>query len=81
MDETVSAADANREFSRLLRGIREGRSYTVTSHGQPVARLVPLTDGSASRKQAYEKLLARLHSQPALNLSRATRDEMNERDR
>ena len=41
MDEAVSAADANRRFSLLLRGVREGRSYVVTSHGKPVARLIP----------------------------------------
>ena len=41
MDEVVSAADANRRFSLLLRGVREGRSYVVTSHGKPVARLIP----------------------------------------
>jgi hypothetical protein len=27
MEEAVSAADANRKFSLLLRGVREGRSY------------------------------------------------------
>ncbi len=41
MDEHVSAADANRRFSRILREVRDGRSYVVTSHGTPVARIVP----------------------------------------
>lgn len=40
MEEAVSAADANRQFSLLLRRVREGHSYVVTSHGKPVARLV-----------------------------------------
>jgi antitoxin (DNA-binding transcriptional repressor) of toxin-antitoxin stability system len=30
IEETVSAAEANRSFSRLLRGVREGRRYIVT---------------------------------------------------
>jgi prevent-host-death family protein len=41
VEEAVSAADANRRFSILLRGVREGRTYVVTSHGKPVARLIP----------------------------------------
>jgi prevent-host-death family protein len=49
VEEAVSAADANRKFSVLLRKVREGRSYVVTSHGKPVARLVPADkyDGAA----------------------------------
>jgi prevent-host-death family protein len=31
MEKTVSAADANRKFSELLRGVRKGLSYVVTS--------------------------------------------------
>ena len=30
MDKAVSAAAANRDFSKLLRGVREGRSYVIT---------------------------------------------------
>ncbi|RYD22210.1 MAG: type II toxin-antitoxin system prevent-host-death family antitoxin, partial [Spirochaetia bacterium] len=41
MEEAVSAADANRRFSVLLRGVRDGNSYVVTSHGKPVARILP----------------------------------------
>ena len=44
MDETVSAAAANRRFSELLRRVRQGRRVIVTSHGRPVAKLVPITD-------------------------------------
>ncbi len=54
MEEAVSAAEANRRFSLLLRGVREGRSYIVTSHGKPVARLIPAGkhDGVAKRARA-----------------------------
>jgi prevent-host-death family protein len=41
MEKSVSAADANRRFSDLLRGVRQGQSYVVTSHGRPVAKLIP----------------------------------------
>ena len=42
MEKTVSAADANRKFSQLLREVRQGSSYVVTSHGRPLAQIVPL---------------------------------------
>lgn len=32
----VSAADADREFLRILREVREGETFTVTSRGEPV---------------------------------------------
>ena len=79
-EETVTAAEANRSFSRLLRGVREGRCYTVTSHGQPVARLVP-SNGSDQevrqfRKAARKALFERLAKQPAMNTGPWTRDEL-----
>jgi prevent-host-death family protein len=76
MDETISAADANREFSRLLRGVREGNSYVVTSHGRPVARIVPFAETRAAREKARQDLLDRLRSQPVVNAGRWTRDEL-----
>ena len=82
MDETISAADANREFSRLLRGVREGNSYVVTSHGRPIAKLVPVTDDDAEAKEkAFQKLMARLRSQPVMDVGPWTREELYERDR
>ena len=84
MDETVTAAEANRTFSRLLRGVREGRSYTVTSHGQPVARLVPAGQDSDDamlrfRKAAKKALLERVAKQPTVDIGSWTRDELYER--
>lgn len=76
MEETVSAAEANREFSRLLRGVREGNSYVVTSHGRPVAKLVPVADDQVEREKARQKLLAELRTRPILNAGRWTRDDL-----
>ncbi|HUN49686.1 MAG TPA: type II toxin-antitoxin system prevent-host-death family antitoxin, partial [Candidatus Sulfotelmatobacter sp.] len=67
MEETVSAADANRRFSRLLRGVREGRSYVVTSHGKPVARLIPAGKHDDVAVSARATLLSRLEKQPVLD--------------
>lgn len=78
MEEAVSAADANRKFSLILRRVREGRSYVVTSHGQPVARIVPAGKNSAVAKSAREALLSHLERQPLVNVGSWTRDELYE---
>jgi prevent-host-death family protein len=80
MDEAISAAEANRAFSRLLRKVREeDRTFVVTSHGKPVAKLVPYGSAEASREAARTSLLARLARQPAQDVGRWTRDELYER--
>jgi prevent-host-death family protein len=81
MEEAVSAADANRRFSRLLRGIREGHSYVVTNHGKPIARLIPAGQQHGVATSARAMLLSRLESQPVINAGRWTRDELYEDDR
>lgn len=83
IEETVSAAEANRNFSRLLRGVREGHRYLVTAHGRPVARLVPADENEgdirAWRRAALEALLERALSQPVVDVGPWTRDELYER--
>lgn len=79
MEEVISAADANRKFSRVLRGVREGRSFVVTSHGKPVARISPVgDDDDATRERAREALLERLRRQPVIDIGPWTRDELYE---
>lgn len=81
MDEPVSAAEANRSFSRLLRAVREEQaSFTITSHGTPVARLVPVEPEADARKAAWRALMERVRAQPAQNIPITwTRDELYER--
>lgn len=76
---TVSASDANRNFSALLRDVAQGRSYTVLSRGKPVATLGPVQDDAKARKAARKTLLARLHAQPATGTRGWSRDELYER--
>ncbi len=78
MDEVVSAADANRKFSLILRGVREGHSYVVTSHGRPVARIVPVGGHESITRGARTALLARLDRQPVVNAGRWTREKFYE---
>jgi len=81
MDEAISAADANRRFSLLLRGVREGRSYVVTSHGKPVARIIPAGKHEDVAAEARAALLSRLKKQPVVQAKRWTREELYEDDR
>jgi len=80
MDDTVTAAEANRRFSALLREVRAGRSFVVTSHGQPVARLVPVEGDKASDDAAYRAFLDELQAKPAVDVGRWTRAELYEDD-
>jgi prevent-host-death family protein len=76
MDRIISAAEANRDFSRLLREVREGRSYMVTVDGKPVARIVPCHETDAAREEARSALLRRLAGQPVADISLWTRDKL-----
>jgi prevent-host-death family protein len=78
MEETVSAADANRRFSLILRGVRDGHSYVVTSHGRPVARIVSADKHEGVGSSARVALLLRLKSQPVVHAGRWARDELYE---
>jgi prevent-host-death family protein len=80
MEKAISAADANRKFSQVLREVKEGRSFVVTSHGRPVARIVPVTTDSMRRAAAHAALLDRLQRQPVIDIGRWTRDELYDRD-
>lgn len=78
MSHAISAANANREFSALLRKVRRGHQYVVTSHGRPVARIVPFATGAEIATTARQTLFKRLQSAPARSIGRWTRDELYE---
>lgn len=73
----VSAADANRHFSRLLRDVQAGETVTVTSRGVPVATIAPAISGGGEVTTARQALLARLRNQPAAGVT-WSRDELYE---
>ena len=76
MDETISAAEANRAFSRILRDVQAGRAYVVTVHGRAVARIAPMSAEVAAREAARDALLARLRAQPAQDAGLWRRDDL-----
>ena len=78
MDKAISAADANRNFSKLLREVREGQSYVVTSHGKPVAEIMPARADAKSEERDRAALLTRLRSEPVVDIGPWARDELYE---
>jgi prevent-host-death family protein len=76
--KTVTASDANRQFSVLLRQVVQGQSVVITSRGKAVATMSPLTQTQDLKREAAKaELLKRLHKQPASGKARNwTRDEL-----
>lgn len=81
MAHTLSAAEANRAFSSVLRRVREGQSFIVTSHGRPVAKIEPVRAGDEIGSRAREVLFRRLRRAPLRKAGRWTRDELHERSK
>lgn len=41
---TISQRELRNDNAEIVRGVERGDSFTITRHGVPVARIVPLTD-------------------------------------
>lgn len=76
MEKPVSAAEANREFSRLLQDVKKGDTYIVTSHGKPVAKIGPVGEGDRFQEEARIVLFDRLRAKAAVEIGPWTRDEL-----
>ena len=74
MDKVILASEANRQFSRILREVAEGDIFIITSHGRPIARIVPAeAKGSEGSKQ---RLLEHLRSQTVVDIGPFKREEL-----
>jgi prevent-host-death family protein len=75
--KTISAAEANRHFSRLLAEVAAGEPVTVLSHGKPVAVFSPASADNTRREEARRKLFGRLRAQVPTGETRDwTRDDL-----
>jgi len=72
---TVTATDANRNFSGLLRDVASGESILIVSRGTPVATMIPV-DAKHAVTAAKETLLSRLAGQKATGERDWTRNEL-----
>ena len=57
--ESIGAYEAKTHLPRLLERVMRGESLTITRHGRPVARLVPVDDGRDRALQASRRILER----------------------
>ena len=59
---TVSAREANQQFSRILEAAAGGEEVTITRRGVPVAKLVPVpredAEAAAERERRKQEALA-----------------------
>ncbi|HET8985163.1 MAG TPA: type II toxin-antitoxin system Phd/YefM family antitoxin [Trueperaceae bacterium] len=79
-EEVVSAAEANRQFSRILREVHGGRAFLITSHGRPVARITPADDENHTSQISHSALIARLEGQSVIDIGPWSRGELYEDD-
>lgn len=50
--DTIGAFEAKTHLSQLLERVSKGESLTITRHGKPVARLVPVEQANQARATA-----------------------------
>ena len=57
----VGAYEAKSHFSKLLEKVQAGEEFTITKHGTPVARLVPIKKKytPAERRAMIERWISR----------------------
>ena len=81
MSSTVSAADANRQFSQLLGRAAGGEVVVITRRGNPVAQLAPYTDpvNKGTADMAWTRLLATLQDGLPLGGQTFDRESLYER--
>ena len=52
MPDDIGAYEAKTHFSALLDRVERGEVITITKHGRPVARLVPINNADLERRRA-----------------------------
>ena len=57
--DRIGAYEAKTHLPRLLDRVAQGESLTITRHGKPVARLVPVTDDRERAREAAARILER----------------------
>jgi prevent-host-death family protein len=81
MERSVTAREANQQFSRILRDVEAGAEIVVTRRGRPVARIVPAQPPGERRltpeqEAALERTRQRLEKGWDLGGGKFNRDEL-----
>ena len=80
---TVTATEANRNFSSLLDRVKRGEVVDITSHGKTVAELrpkLPRHDSDEARRKAVHELLAHLATVEPVTVGPWNRNDLYDRD-
>jgi prevent-host-death family protein len=76
--KSLSSADANRNFSAVLRDVSRGEEILVVSRGKPVAKITGVDVKEKTRAAAKNALLQRLRSQAIFGPRNWNRAELYE---
>ena len=74
--KTISAREANRHFSSLLREVSSGEVITILSRGKPVATISPAGNDRPQKNAARLRLLKRLDMHNVSGSRNWTSDEL-----
>jgi prevent-host-death family protein len=78
MKKTMTVTDANREFSKLIKAVKKGDSFILTSHGEAVAKITPIERDTEEAERKKAEFIEYLRAKPVRNIGRWTRDELHE---
>lgn len=78
MNASITATEANRQFSAILRGVAQGKTFVVTSHGRPIAQIGPPAPEHRDWDGDHRRFIERLRDQPTRYIGTWTRDELYE---
>jgi len=74
--KTITASNANRGFSNLLREVSKGEEIMITSRGTPVAKVISVKSTVLQKNAMKKLLLSRLKTQVATGSRNWTRNEL-----
>ncbi len=74
--KTITAANANRGFSNLLREVSKGGEIIILSRGTPVAKITSVNSEALQKNTMKTLLLSRLKAQEVTGSRNWTRDEL-----
>ena len=74
--KTITASNANRGFSNLLREVSKGEEIIILSRGTPVAKIISVKSTALQKKATKNLLLSRLKAQIVTGSRNWTRNEL-----
>ena len=82
MGRTVTASEANQNFSRILGEAEAGETFTIERRGKPIAKLVPLDVNLLRERRiaAGQRMIAFMRTLPTVTTGPWTRDELYDDD-